>query len=156
MCLFYFTKNYVFVVISKQHLDKTSRCIPEHFCMLNTQAALPSWATRSCTAPLCPQMFLTVNLVTETKARATNHQRVWIFWMWAAVAPVHPFLRMPSTGLRVENRVPLQSSTRALQSPAAAEPIKQRRTHCSLRAVENSLPLMRLQTSPRAQHSFQL
>lgn len=46
MCLFYSTKNYVFVVINKQYLDETSRCIPEYFCMLNTQAALPRMSSQ--------------------------------------------------------------------------------------------------------------
>lgn len=41
MYLFYFTKNYVFIMISKQYFEKNSRCIPEYFCMLNAQAALP-------------------------------------------------------------------------------------------------------------------
>lgn len=46
MYLFYFIKNYVSVVISKQYLDKTSRYIPEHFCMLNTRAALPCMSSQ--------------------------------------------------------------------------------------------------------------
>lgn len=157
MCLFYFIKNYVSVVISKQYLDKTSRCIPEYFCMLNAQAALPCMSSQILQSTFVPTDVFDSKSDNRNLGKGHYSSEGWILWMWAPVAPRHPFLtQTPNSGLWVETKAPLQSSPRALQSPAAAEPIKQQRTHCSLRAVENSFPLMLLQTSPSAQHSFQL
>lgn len=81
MYLFYFTRNYVFVGISKQDLDKTSRCVAGYFRMLNTYESCSAVHEQPDLALslLRPQMFLTVNLVTGSKARVTNHQRVESF-----------------------------------------------------------------------------
>lgn len=49
------------------------------FVCLTHKLLCPAWAARSCTAPLHPRMFLTVNLITGTEARVTNHQRVESF-----------------------------------------------------------------------------
>lgn len=93
---------------------------------------------------LQPQMFLTVNPITGSKARITNHRRLKKSKFFGA----SELQQLPSTfpcqcPVLVSGREPAHTyKEQRLQSPAAAAP-KKAAEHplCSLGVLENSFPL---------------